>query len=80
MTREQNFDSINLIEVIKVSFECSDLENLRENLVKIGAKVVKHSGYVFFQMEEVMVLRLSFYDILERILILKLIPITPGSG
>jgi hypothetical protein len=49
-------------------------------LIKIGAKVIKHSGYVIFQMAEVMVSRSLFCDILERIGQLKAIPITPEPG
>lgn len=51
------------------------LRTLREKLIKIGAKVFKHSGYMFFQMAEVMVSRSLFHDILERIGRLKLVPI-----
>jgi hypothetical protein len=40
---------------------------LREKLVKIGAKVVSHSGYIIFQMAEVAVPRALFKAILERI-------------
>ena len=36
-------------------------------MVKIGAKVVSHSGYVIFQMAEVAVPRELFKAILERI-------------
>jgi len=43
------------------------LTTLREKLVKIGAKVVKHSRYVIFQMAEVAVPRALFKAILERI-------------
>ena len=43
------------------------LTTLREKLVKIGAKVVSHSGYVIFQMAEVAVPRELFQAILERI-------------
>ena len=43
------------------------LTSLREKLVKIGAKVVRHSTYVIFQMAEVMVPRELFRAILERI-------------
>ncbi|MCH8121024.1 MAG: transposase [Planctomycetes bacterium] len=49
-------------------------------LIKIGAKVVRHSRYVVFQMAKVMVSRPLFYDILERIRQLKDIPITPEPG
>jgi len=40
---------------------------LREKLVKIGAKVVKHSRHVIFQMAEVAMPRALFKAILERI-------------
>ncbi len=43
------------------------LTTLREKLIKIGAKVVAHSGYVIFQMAEVAVPRELFAAILERI-------------
>jgi len=44
-------------------------------LIKIGAKVIRHSRYVIFQMAEVLVSRSLFYEILERIKRLKLVPI-----
>ena len=47
------------------------LTTLREKLVKIGAKVVKHSRYVIFQMAEVLVSKRLFEEILERIHQLK---------
>jgi len=43
------------------------MTTLREKLIKIGAKVVVHSRYVFFQMAEVAVPRKLFAAILERI-------------
>jgi hypothetical protein len=43
------------------------LRTLREKLVKIGARVVRHSRYVVFQMAEVAVPRTLFREILERI-------------
>ncbi len=43
------------------------LTTLREKLIKIGAKVVTHSGYVIFQMAEVAVPRDLFAAILDRI-------------
>ena len=43
------------------------LTTLREKLIKIGAKVVRHSKYVTFQMAEVAVPRELFAAILERI-------------
>jgi hypothetical protein len=41
--------------------------SLREKLVKIGAKVVRHGRYVIFQMAEVAVPRELFQDILRLI-------------
>ncbi len=43
------------------------LTTLREKLIKIGAKVIRHSQYVIFQMAEVAVPRELFAAILERI-------------
>ena len=43
------------------------LTTLRERLIKIGAKVVAHSRYAFFQMAEVAVPKKLFRAILERI-------------
>ena len=54
------------------------LRTLQVKLIKIGAKVVRHSRYVIFQMAEVMVSRSLFYDILERIGRLK--PVSIGYG
>ncbi len=54
------------------------LTTLREKLVKIGAKVVKHSRYVIFQMAEVLVSKKLFQEILGRIHRLKPVPIGYG--
>ena len=43
------------------------LTSLREKLVKIGAKVVRHGRYVIFQMAEVAVPRELFQEILRLI-------------
>ena len=43
------------------------LTTLRENLVKVGAKVVSHGRYVTFQLAEVAVPRRPFADILRLI-------------
>src|SRR5262249_5781164 len=43
------------------------LTTLWEKLIKIGAKVVRHSKYVLFQLAEVAVPRQLFPQILERI-------------
>ena len=47
-----------------------------EKLIKIGAKMVRHAGYVTFQMAEVAVPRTLFWDILRRIRRLVLPPPT----
>ena len=54
------------------------LRTLQVKRIKIGAKVVKHSRYVIFQMAEVMVSRKLFQEILERIHRLKPVPIGYG--
>ena len=43
------------------------LTTLREKLVKIGARIVRHGRYVIFQLAEVAVPRALFADILRRI-------------
>ena len=43
------------------------LTSLREKLIKIGAKVVRHGRYVIFQMAEVAVPRKLFQEILRLI-------------
>ena len=54
------------------------LRTMRERLVKIGAKVVSHAGYVTFQMAEILVSKSLFHEILERIRLLKPVPIGYG--
>jgi len=54
------------------------LRTFRVKLIKIGAKVVKHSRYVIFQMAEVLVSKRLFQEILERIHQLKPVPIGYG--
>ena len=49
------------------AFEQWSLTTLREKLVKIGAKIVRHGRYVIFQMAEVATPRHLFADILRRI-------------
>ena len=56
------------------------LRTLQVKLIKIGAKVVKHSRYVIFQMAEVLVSKSLFYEILECIRRLTLVAVTPGAG
>ncbi len=43
------------------------LTTLREKLIKIGAKIVRHGRYVTFQLAEVAIPRTLFADILRRI-------------
>ncbi len=42
------------------------LTTLREKLVKIGGRIVRHSRYVIFQLAEVAVPRVLFAAILRR--------------
>ncbi len=56
------------------------LRTLQAKLIKIGAKVVRHSRYVIFQMAEVAVPRTLFCEILERISRLTLVAVTPRAG
>lgn len=56
------------------------LRTLKEKLIKIGAKVVRHSSYVIFQMAEVAVPRALFCEIIERISRLTVAEVTPGTG
>ena len=42
-------------------------DDLREKLVKIGARIVQHGRYVVFQLAEVAVARALFAEILRRI-------------
>ena len=50
------------------------LTTLREKLIKIGAKVVRHAKYVFFHMAEVAVPRKLFAAILDRFQRLRTVP------
>ena len=53
--------------VLPKSIKKWTLTTLREKLIKIGAKVVKHAKYIIFQLAEVAVPRQLFAAILERI-------------
>ena len=50
------------------------LTSLREKLIKIGAKIIRHGRYVMFQMAEVAVSRQMFADILSLIAGLRASP------
>ena len=54
------------------------LTTLREKLIKIRAKVVRHSRKIIFQMAEVAVPRELFRDILRSIDRLRLVPTVSG--
>ena len=55
------------------------LRTLKEKLIKIGAKVVRHSRYMIFQMAELAVPRTLFREILDRIRLLRLVAMISGS-
>jgi len=54
------------------------LRTLKENLIKIGAKVVRYSRYVIFQMAEVAVPKVLFCGILCPIR--QLLAMPSGAG
>ena len=56
------------------------LTTLREKLIKIGAKIVRHARYVTFQMAEVAIPRTLFWTILQRIARLKMKSPLPVPG
>lgn len=53
------------------------LTTLREKLIKIGAKVIRHVKYITFQMAEVTIPRELFASILDKIAQLRLLS---GAG
>jgi hypothetical protein len=53
--------------VASCPFDRWSLTTLREKLVKIGARVVRHGRYVVFELAEVALPRALFADILRRI-------------
>ncbi len=53
------------------------LTTLREKLVKIGARVVRHGRYITFQMAEVAIPRTLFVEILRLIDGLRPAPLPP---
>ncbi len=55
--------------------ECWSLTTLREKLIKIGAKIVRHGRYITFQMAEVAVPRELFRKILSLIDYLRRRPV-----
>ena len=63
--------------VLPQEVEHWSLTTLREKLVKIGAKVVRHGRYITFQMAEVAVSRALFAEILRLIDGLRPTPLPP---
>ena len=59
------------------SAEPWSLTSLKEQLIKIGAKVVSHGRYVTFQMAEIAVSRHMFAEILSLIARLRA-PLAPA--
>jgi len=53
---------------------CGGKTTLRDRLVKIGAKIVRHGRSITFQMAEVAVPRALFQDILAAIAALRSLP------
>ncbi len=66
MLRESESDPKRTLALPK-AVEYWSLNTLREKLIKIGAKVVRHGRYITFQLAEVAVPRHLFADILCRI-------------
>ena len=56
------------------------LTTLREKLIKIGAKVTRHSKYTTFQLAEVAIPRQLFREILGRITRLRVAPLVPKTA
>ncbi len=53
------------------------MTTLREKLIKIGAKIIRHGRYVTFQLAEVAVPKALFAEILRRIDGLRPGPVPP---
>jgi len=62
--------TLTLPETVK---QCS-MTTLRDRLVKIGAKIVRHGRSITFQMAEVVVPRVLFQEILGAIAALRPLP------
>ncbi len=57
--------------------EHRSLTTLREKLIKIGAKIIRHGRYVTFQLAVVAVPKALFAEILQRIARLRPAPVPP---
>ncbi len=62
---------------LRKDVEHRSLTTLREKLIKIGAKVVRHGRYITFQMAEVAIPRTLFVEILRLINGLRPAPLPP---
>ena len=67
---ETVYRSVSLTEAVSLG----SLTTLRDRLVKIGAKIVRHGRLISFQMAEVMVWRGLFQQILDAIAALRPLP------
>ena len=67
---------VNWLELPK-DVEHWSLTTLREKLIKIGAKVVRHGRYITFQLAEVAIPRTLFAEILGLIDGLRPTPLPP---
>jgi Transposase DDE domain group 1 len=70
------YNLANLLRALALPTEVEywSLTTLREKLVKIGARIVRHGRYIVFQLAEVAVSRALFTEILRRIERLRLRP------
>ena len=77
------FDRLNFADrgtlALPKEVEHWSLTTLREKLVEIGAKVVRHGCYVTFQMAEIAVPRRLFQEILRLIDGLRRSPLVPAG-
>ncbi len=67
----------NFLRTLSQEVEHWSLTRLREKLIKIGAKVVRHDRYVTFQLAEVAISRALFAEILRLIDRLRPAPLPP---
>jgi hypothetical protein len=65
---------------LPASAKCWALTTLRDKLIRIGAKVLRHARYVTFQLAEVAVPGDLFRLIVDRIGRLRSVPLVLESG
>ena len=73
------YDMANFLRTLALPDEIEQwsLTTLREKLIKIGAKVVRHGRYITFQLAEVAIPRSLFANILRLIDGLRPAPLPP---